>query len=121
MTGTKVSTFQERITELVNSSGRTQTAIASDFGVSKQTISAWVTGQNSPRLPIVYALSYYFEVSIEWLMGFDVEKKALKQQSLTAAEENLLAAYRAADTRAQEDALEMLLAHPRAKTEESLA
>ena len=120
MTGLKVSTFQERITELVNSSGRTQTAIAAEFGVSKQTISAWVTGQNSPRMPIVFALSYYFDVSFEWLMGFDVDKKPFKKV-YSAEEENIIAAFNAADERAQKDALEMLLAHPRAKTEENLA
>lgn len=58
MDGEKVCTFRDRITELVNTSGKTQPAIAADFGVAKQTISAWVTGQNSPKLPIVFALSY---------------------------------------------------------------
>ena len=119
MTGTKVSTFRERIAELVNESGQTQTAIAADFGIAKQTISAWVTGQNSPRLPIVYALSYYFNVSIEWLMGFDVDKR-IRKREITEDEEAILTAYHSADETAQKYAMEMLLAHPRAKTEENL-
>lgn len=120
MAGEKVSTFRERIAELVESSGRTQTAIAADFGISKQTLSAWITGQNSPRTPIVYALSLYFNVSVPWLMGFDVDKK-LNHQSLTQEEQELLTAYRAAEDTAQRYALEMLLAHPRATAEENLA
>lgn len=120
MSGERISTFRERIAELVESSGRTQTAIAADFGISKQTLSAWITGQNSPRTPIVYALSFYFDVSVPWLMGFDVEKR-LNSQSLTQEENELLSAYRAAEDTAQRYALEMLLAHPRADAQKNRA
>lgn len=120
MSGKKISTFQERIAELVEESGKTQTAIARDFGVSKQTISAWVTGANSPRLPIVYALSYYFGVSIPWLMGYEVERFE-NQATLTQDEKALLAAYRQADDHAREYAMDMLTAHPREQKKENLA
>lgn len=120
MTGKKVSNFSERIAQLIESTGKTQTAVARDFGVSKQTISAWITGQNSPRIPIVYALSYYFNVSIEWLMGFDVPQYGHKD-ALTQKERQVIAAYRAADDRAQEDALRTLLDHPAVQKKENLA
>ena len=74
MTGKKVATFKDRITELVESSPKSRTDIANEFGVAKQTLSAWLTGQNSPRLPVVVALSEYFGVSLQWLHGFDVPK-----------------------------------------------
>ena len=74
MTGKKVATFRERITELVESSPKSRTDIAAEFGVAKQTLSAWLTGQNSPRLPVVVALAEYFGVSLQWLNGFDVPK-----------------------------------------------
>ena len=70
----KVATFQERFSELINSSSKSRTAIASEFGVAKQTISAWTTGQTSPRLPVVSSLADYFGVSSDWLLGFDVSK-----------------------------------------------
>lgn len=111
MTGMKVSSFQARITELIQESGKSQAAIASDFGIAKQTISAWVHGQNSPRQPIVYALSMYFGVSIPWLYGYDVNKIA-SSSGLSTDEEALLAAYRAADDRSRSDALSILLSHP---------
>ena len=111
MTGIKVSSFQERITELIRESGKSQAAIAADFGIAKQTISAWVTGQNSPRQPIVYALSMYFGVSIPWLYGYDVQKVSVIP-SLSEDEEKIIAAYRAADDRARADALSTLLNHP---------
>lgn len=78
MTGKKVATFRERITELVDSSPKSRTVIANEFGVAKQTLSAWLTGQNSPRLPVVVALAEYFGVSLEWLNGFDVPKYEIR-------------------------------------------
>ena len=74
MTGLKVATFRERFTELIESSTKSRSDIATEFGVAKQTISAWLTGQNSPRLPVVSALADYFNVNIEWLIGFDVPR-----------------------------------------------
>lgn len=74
MTGKKVASFQERFVELINSSPKSQTTIATEFGVAKQTISAWYTGQSSPRIPVVASLAEYFGVSLEWLNGFDVPK-----------------------------------------------
>lgn len=74
MTGKKVSNFRDRFCELIESCPKSRTQISQEFGVAKQTISAWITGQSSPRLPVVTALSEYFGVNIEWLMGFDVPK-----------------------------------------------
>lgn len=48
MSGEKVSSFRERFAELVSSCGKSQSSIAAEFGVAKQTISAWITGQTSP-------------------------------------------------------------------------
>lgn len=75
MSGKKVCSFQDRIAELVASSGKSQSALAADFGVAKQTLSAWITGQNSPRAPVVSALAEYFHVSVPWLMGYDVPRE----------------------------------------------
>ena len=70
----KVATFQERFSELVESSPKSRSTIASEFGVAKQTISAWTTGQSSPRLPVVTLLAEYFGVDSNWLLGFDVPR-----------------------------------------------
>lgn len=70
----KVATFQERFSELIESSPKSRSTIASEFGVAKQTISAWTTGQSSPRLPVITSLAEYFGVNYYWLLGFDVPK-----------------------------------------------
>lgn len=100
MIAEKITDFQHRIAELIASSGLSQSAIAADFGIAKQTLSAWVTGQNSPRAPIIYALSYYFDVSAPWLMGFDVPRG--NSAGLSADEKKLLESYRSLSTRGKE-------------------
>ena len=72
----KIATSTERINELLNSDSRSDTAIARDLGVSKQAVSAWRTGIRSPKKSILIKISETYHVSIEWLMGFDVDKDA---------------------------------------------
>ena len=68
-------TFQKRFSDLIESSDKTITAIAKDLHVSNQTISAWKIGTRSPKSPTVIVIADYFGVTVEWLMGFDVEKE----------------------------------------------
>ena len=75
----KVATFQERFNELLDLSPKSRSTIAKEFGVAKQTISAWATGQSSPRTPVATSLAEYFDVSLPWLLGFDVPMREDKQ------------------------------------------
>lgn len=71
----KVATNQERLIELFDVDPRNDTAIAHALGVSKQTISAWRNGTRSPKKPMLLEICKQFNVSIEWLMGFDVDRE----------------------------------------------
>ena len=73
-TGKKVTTFQKRFSDLVEGSDKTITAIAKDLHVSNQTISAWKIGTRSPKAPTIIVIANYFGVSVEWIMGFDVDR-----------------------------------------------
>lgn len=70
----KVATNQERLIELFDSDPRNDTAIAGLLGVSKQTISMWRHGTRSPKKSVLLRICEIFNVSIEWLMGFDVDR-----------------------------------------------
>lgn len=94
MSGAKICSFKERLVQLIESSGKSQSSIASDFGISKQTLSAWLTGQNSPRIPTITALSSYFDVSITWLMGYDVPMRECKEEKLSSDEQFVVDTYR---------------------------
>ena len=71
----KVATNQERLNELFDSDPRSDTAIAADLGISKQALSAWRNGTRAPGKKMLFKISETFDVSIEWLMGYDYPKK----------------------------------------------
>lgn len=75
-TGTKVATFRERFNQIFDEKETNNTALAKELNVSNQTISAWRIGSRSPKVPTVVAIADYFNVALEWLLGFDVPKEA---------------------------------------------
>ena len=75
MNGNKIATFQQRLIEVVSEKPLSNSAIAKEIGISKQTLSAWLAGERSPKKPTINAIASYFGVSPIWLMGYDVEKK----------------------------------------------
>ena len=68
----KSTDCKERLTQLFDNLGKQDIAIATDLGVSKQTISAWRTGVRSPKRTMIEHISNVYGVSIPWLMGYDV-------------------------------------------------
>ena len=70
----KIATNQERLIELFNADPRNDTAIASELNVSKQALSAWRKGTRSPKKTVRVEIAKMYNVSLEWLMGFDVPK-----------------------------------------------
>ena len=67
----KTSTFIERFNMLLSRSGKSDSALAEELGVSKQAVSAWKTGARSPKRPNVIDITNYFNVDTYWLMGYD--------------------------------------------------
>ena len=71
----KVATNQERLNELFDSDSRSLTSIAEELGVTKQAVSMWRSGVRSPKKSVLVKIAQLYNVSIEWLMGFDVPKE----------------------------------------------
>ena len=76
----KIATFQERFAQLCDENSGSLTRLAEALHVSKQTVSAWRLGTRSPKQPTIVAISDYFNINIEWLMGFDVERNRKKKE-----------------------------------------
>ena len=72
----KIATCQERLNELFDSDPRNDSAIAAALGVAKQTLSAWRNGSRSPKKTMLIKITEQFHVSIEWLMGYDVDQSS---------------------------------------------
>lgn len=65
------STFKERIRALVDSRGKTITALSEELGMSAATLSRYLSGNRSPDVRQLALLSQYFHVSINWLLGVE--------------------------------------------------
>ncbi len=83
-TGTKVTTFKERLSDLCEASPLSDTELADKLKISKQTLSAWKCGVRSPKEPTIIAIAQYFNVAIDWLMGFDVPMYPAMTSSIPA-------------------------------------
>lgn len=75
-----VSNFPERLREALD--GMPQNELAEKLGLSKQTVSAYLTGRRSPKKITAKVLADALNVDVAWLMGFDVPKYPLKNAFL---------------------------------------
>ena len=71
---------------MADTSPLSDTDLSRELKVSKQTISSWKVGRRSPKAPTILIIAQYFNVSVEWLMGFDVEKYGSSQKTATISE-----------------------------------
>lgn len=78
----KTTTNQDRLNELFENDPRSDTAIAAALGVSKQAVSMWRRGERSPKKSVLVKIAEEYNVSIEWLMGFDVDRKPTHSVSI---------------------------------------
>lgn len=88
-TGERVSNFKDRFNELFSESGKTNTDLGKELHVSNQTISAWRLGIRSPKEPTVIAIADYFKVNVEWLLGFDVQKRVHNPRAIYVPDSEL--------------------------------
>lgn len=64
----------ERLSELRMSKGVTQEDVANSLSISNKTVSKWECGASEPDLSMLIALSEYYEVSTDSLLGVSKEK-----------------------------------------------
>lgn len=71
--------------------GLTQEEIASHLGLSFQTISKWERGEGYPDMEMLPALSNYFSISVDELLGVSKIEKQIKYDNINSewAENNV--------------------------------
>lgn len=62
---------KNRIGELRREQGLNQKELGDKLGVGQTTISAWETGKNEPDYKSIRAMAKLFEVSADYLLGFN--------------------------------------------------
>ncbi len=61
----------------------TQTKLAFDIGVSKQSVSNWENGNILPSIDVLILLARYFNVSTDYILGLE-DKKYIEVTDLSA-------------------------------------
>ena len=71
--------FAQRLKKLRTDRGLSTRALGEEVGTSNATISRYETGKRDPDLILVHKIAKYFNVTIEYLCGedIDVDKKKL--------------------------------------------
>jgi len=65
------SILGERIAELRNRRGLTQTQLAEKIGMSHSTVASWEKGKRDPGTSMIAKLAVFFGVSTDYLLGRD--------------------------------------------------
>ena len=68
----------ERIASLRKTKGISQEELADALMTSRQAISKWERGESDPDISRLKELAVYFNVSIDYLLGYDVESTSVK-------------------------------------------
>ncbi len=63
--------FNERLNELIESSGKQQNEICKDLGIYKQKLSRWKLGETKPSYDELILLAKYFNVTCDYLLGLE--------------------------------------------------
>ena len=63
--------FAERLKELRTEKEVTQAEIAKSIGFTQRAIAYWETGERVPNAQAIVALSKYFGVSTDYLLGLE--------------------------------------------------
>ena len=84
-----VTVFRDRFADLCDMSDMPDSEIAKQLDVSKQTLSAWRCGTRSPKRPTIETIARYFEVNVDWLLGFDVPMRGTSESKKLTPEDEL--------------------------------
>lgn len=63
--------FTKNLWRLMLSRGMSQQDMADAIGASKGTISRYNWGTRLPNIPFLFKIAQYFNVSIDWLLGYN--------------------------------------------------
>lgn len=71
-----MSKFAERLKDLRDRKGHTQTEVGKALGKSREAVSKYEIGEREPDLEAVASLSRYFNVSADYILGISDEYSA---------------------------------------------
>lgn len=73
------TTFRKNLRELIDSRGIYVKTVAHDIQIMPSSLSRYLNGVRTPETEVVIKLAFYFDVSVEWLLGIKQNKTATQQ------------------------------------------
>lgn len=104
--------FVANLNYLIELRGKQQIDIAHELDVSTATVSDWCNGKKVPRIDKMQKLADYLGVGLSALLTKNGLEDAVSMWKLNIVEQQLVTAYRKADPKYQELAMELLEEHP---------
>lgn len=104
-----MSTRSERIKSLIEQSGRSYQDLEQITGIKKSSLQRYASGVTTKiPLDVIEKLSIAFNVSQEYLMGWEEKEKYPSEPELTEVEKLALELFRRIPEDKQEEALDLL-------------
>ena len=91
----KLSEDFKNLKRLAYEHNKTQTDSANDLGISKTTLSSWMSGYRTPKMSNIDRLSKYFHITRQELTE---PHGIVPVEQMSAFERNIILAYRNAST-----------------------
>ena len=83
------SKIAEKLVELRTSKGVTQEDVAQSLSISNKTVSKWENGTSTPDLSMLVALSKYYGVTTDSILGLSEDKKQNTKEEVRSLFEGL--------------------------------
>lgn len=104
-----MSTRSERIKSLIEQSGKSYQELEKLTGIKKSSLQRYASGVTTKiPLDVIEKLANAFNVSQEYLMGWEEKKKSPSEPELTEGEKLMLKLFRQIPEDRQAEALELL-------------
>lgn len=106
-----MSIRSERIKRIIDESGKSYQELEKITGIKKSSLQRYASGVTTKiPLDVIEKLSSTFNVSQEYLMGWDEKENSPDERQLTEGEEMVLELFRMIPEDRQPEALELLRA-----------
>lgn len=65
--------FRIRLKQLRENKQLSQRALAAELGIAQSTVGMWESGKREPDSSVLVKITEYFNVSVDYLLGEDIE------------------------------------------------
>ena len=92
----------KKLSNLISEKDITQKQLANELKVSPSTINGYLTKGREPDIEMLLKLSRYFDVTTDYLLGFNSEYVLVAEGALSKKENELITQYRRLDSNQQD-------------------